>query len=271
MDNGMYAIEDFGCTVDYSAIANGGAAKLVSGPIQNAKDWEKVKPISLADAPALNRELTSLQLLLDKVQNEQVPVLFTAFSPLTTANKLCGGKLVSQLKELEPQVMHQALQAITDTTIGLVKQARSLGADGIFLASQMSSFDVCTPEIFSEYGVPYDRQVLMASDGWCDAIHAHGTNIMYDLLKDYPVKIFNWHAYETDPTLQKAKQLNKCLLAGLKRFDITKADYEALDWQIDQGRAIMQGRHHIMAPGCVIRYPVNPQVLHYLSDRIRKL
>ena len=30
MNNGMYAIEDFGCTVDYSEIVKGGVAKVVS-------------------------------------------------------------------------------------------------------------------------------------------------------------------------------------------------------------------------------------------------
>ena len=39
MNNGMYAIEDFGCTVDYSEIVKGGVAKVVSTPISCAADW----------------------------------------------------------------------------------------------------------------------------------------------------------------------------------------------------------------------------------------
>ena len=34
MSNGMYSIEDLGCTVDYSGIKAGGVAKLVHTPIQ---------------------------------------------------------------------------------------------------------------------------------------------------------------------------------------------------------------------------------------------
>ena len=37
MNNGMYAIEDFGCTIDYSEIEKGGVAKLVNTP--NIKDF----------------------------------------------------------------------------------------------------------------------------------------------------------------------------------------------------------------------------------------
>lgn len=42
MNNGMYAIEDFGCTVDYSEIVKGGVAKVVSTPISCAADWRKL-------------------------------------------------------------------------------------------------------------------------------------------------------------------------------------------------------------------------------------
>lgn len=48
MNNGMYAIEDFGCTVDYSEIVKGGVAKVVSTPISCAADWRK---LTVAPAP----------------------------------------------------------------------------------------------------------------------------------------------------------------------------------------------------------------------------
>lgn len=38
--------------------------------------------------------------------------------------------------------------------------------------------------------MPYDLQVLEgARDGWFNAIHAHGDDIMFDLVKDYPVQL----------------------------------------------------------------------------------
>lgn len=42
MNNGMYPIEDLGCEVDYSEIAKGGVAKLVSTPVHTVDDWDKI-------------------------------------------------------------------------------------------------------------------------------------------------------------------------------------------------------------------------------------
>lgn len=87
MNNGMYSVEDFGVKVDYSEIEKGGVAKIVDTPVKTPEDWEKVTSVSVNEG-ALAREQKYLRLLLDKTQGE-VPVVFTIFSPLTTASKLC--------------------------------------------------------------------------------------------------------------------------------------------------------------------------------------
>ena len=99
-----------------------------------------------------------------------------------------------------------------------------MGADGIFLASQMSSYDKCTDRQYLEYGKPYDLRVLEAAGkGWMNTIHCHGDHIMFHILKDYPVQVFNWHAWESLPALDEAYALTgKCLMGGLSRTDITQ-------------------------------------------------
>ena len=65
--------------------------------------------------------------------------------------------------------------------------------------------------------MPYDLQVLEgARDGWFNAIHAHGDDIMFDLVKDYPVQVFNWHVWESLPELKEGiDYTNKCVMAAL--------------------------------------------------------
>ena len=67
MNNGMYAIEDFGCEIDYSDIAKGGVAKVTKHRIHEAKDWYELKPCSVKEG-SLARELKGLKLVLDKVK-----------------------------------------------------------------------------------------------------------------------------------------------------------------------------------------------------------
>ncbi len=98
MNNGMYAIEDFGCEIDYSEVLKGGVAHVVKTPIHQAEDWYKLS-VCPVDKGSLARELKSLALLLEKTKQEDVPVIFTVFSPITTANKLSGGTLRQYLAD----------------------------------------------------------------------------------------------------------------------------------------------------------------------------
>ena len=271
MNNGMYAVEDFGCKVDYSPIALGGVARIASTPINEPEDWQKIRPLELDKCDALQRELYSLRLLLEKVKDEDVPVIFTVFSPFTTANKLSGNKLLSHIREGAEKDVHRALQIITDVTVDLVRKANEMGVDGIFFASQMSSHDMCSEENFLKYGAYYDKQILMASNGYCDTIHAHGNNIMFDILKDYPIDIFNWHCWESEPDLRTAASMDKCLMAGLVRGDITSRNFEAIRHQISQCWNTLHGHKHILSPGCVIRYPLNAEALHFVDKAIKEI
>ncbi|MPN28215.1 hypothetical protein SDC9_175656 [bioreactor metagenome] len=149
----------------------------------------------------------------------------------------------------------------------MAKEAIRLGADGIFFASQMSSYDVMDTELYLEYGKPYDLQVLEAAkEGWMNTVHAHGSNVMFDILSDYPANVFNWHAWETLPAIDEAKQLTgKCLMGGLNRTDITNCNRNAIRNQIYASYQLTGGRGLILTPGCVIRYPLNDAMLAYIN------
>ena len=266
MNNGMYAIEDFGCEIDYSEVLKGGVAHVVKTPIHQAEDWYKLS-VCPVDKGSLARELKSLALLLEKTKQEDVPVIFTVFSPITTANKLSGGTLRQYLADGHGEAVHHALKIITETTCQVAKRAIELGADGIFFAAQSSTYDFMTAEEYEEYGVPYDMEVLEAAkDGWINTIHAHGPNIMLELLKNYPVDVFNWHAWETYPAVDEASLVTgKCLMGGLNRTDITQCNRNAIRHQIFECFKMMKGRGQILTPGCVIRYPLDTKMLGFIK------
>ena len=267
MNNGMYATEDFGCTVDYSDIQKGGVAHIIHTPVHEPSDWLKLKPCSVKKG-SLARELTYLKLLLEKTAGEEVPVIFTVFSPFTTADKLSEKRVLPHIRSGHGTEVKQALEVITETTMELAAEAIRMGADGIFLASQMTSYDIMTAEEYLEYGKPYDLKVLEAAkDGSVNTLHAHGSNIMFDVLKDYPISVFNWHAGETLPTLDEAFYLSgKCLMGGLKRMDITNHSRNEVQNQIYESFKALKGLHQILTPGCVIRYPLDEDMLRYVKN-----
>ena len=125
----------------------------------------------------------------------------------------------------------------------------------------------CTEAEYREYGTPYDLRVLEAAGkGWMNTIHCHGNNIMFQILKDYPVQVFNWHAWETLPALDEAYALTgKCLMGGLSRTDITQGNRGAIQNQIYECFKLLGGRHQILTPGCVIRYPLDDEMLSFIG------
>lgn len=262
MNNGMYSVADFGCTIDSSDVPKGGVCRITSTPVHGPEDWLKIEPVSL-NGGALQREQEYLKLLLKKT-NGEVPVVFTVFSPLTTAKKLCPD-LIKHVKEGHGDKVKQALKAITETTCTLVRRVIELGADGIFFATQLSSYDLAEESFYREYGMPYDLAVLSASSGWCNVLHAHGKNIMFPLLRKYPVQIFNWHAWESLPTISEAQLLTgKCIMAGLERMDITDHHKNEIEYQIYETLRQTGGRKVILSPGCVIRYPLDEEMLLFV-------
>lgn len=267
MNNGMYAIEDFGCEIDYSEIPEGGVAKVVKTPVCRPEDWLRLEPCSVKEG-GLARELRGLKLLLDRVKGEAVPVIFTIFSPLTTASKLSNNRLRQHLADGHREEVHYALKVIAQTTCDLVRAVMELEADGIFFAAQSGTYDYMTAEEYQEFGVPYDLEVLQAAEkGWMNTVHVHGSNIMFELLKDYPAQAFNWHAWETLPTVDEAAVMTgKCLMGGLNRTDITRKDRNAIQHQIYECYRMLGGRNQILTPGCVIRYPLDDAMLSYVKQ-----
>lgn len=269
MNNGMYAVEDFGVKVDYSDIPKGGMAKIVETPISTPEQISKIQPCSYEQG-TLARELKHLQLVLDKVKGENVPVIFTVFSPLTILDKVIGGKMGSIRKFMDDGYkteLKKGLEAIAETTAALSAKAIEMGADGVFFADQLSSYDFMTTDLYKEFGVPYDLMALEgAKKGWMNTIHCHGSNIMFELLKDYPIQVFNWHAWESLPDLAEAHALSgKCLMGGLDRRDITAMNKPAVQHQIYECFRQMQGKNIILTPGCVVRYPLNDEMLSYIG------
>lgn len=267
MNNGMYAVEDYGTEIDFSEVAKGGVAKVVSTPIKENLDWALLAKLEVETATALQRELTHLKQLLHLVDG-QAPVIMTVFSPLTTADKLAQGRLAQLMEQEDATYLHQALEHIAETTADLARQAIELGAAGVYFASQMSSYEKLTTEQYKTYGVPYDLQVLEgASAGWFNAIHIHGNDIMFDLVKDYPVQVFNWHIWETLPELKEGLDYTgKCVMGGISRMDITHDRVNELRSQIYRSIISTKGRGLILTPGCGIRHPFAESTIRYLQQ-----
>lgn len=276
MNNGMYSVEDYGCIIDFSDIEKGGVAKIVSSPIESYEDWIKIK-ILPTDKGTLARELASLKILKEKIENnnDEVPLVFTVFSPLTTAAKLSRNKIFKHIENNKENLnlIYEALENITRTTVLLIEKAIEIGIDGIFFASQLSDYEKIEENIYKKFGEKYDLEVLKAAENlWFNIIHAHGNDIMFDILKDYPTQAFNWHAWESLPQVSYiANTSNKTILAGLVRSDITNKNKNKISDEIYKTLISTRGKKIIISPGCVIRYPLDENMLNFICKEKERI
>ena len=94
---------------------------------------------------------------------------------------------------------------------------------------------------------------------------------MFDLLKDYPLPVINWHIGESKPELEEGiQETDQFIMGGLRREAITQADWSTLEGQLAQAKTINQTDNRILlTPGCVIRQPFSKETLGQLRDLIR--
>lgn len=268
MSNGLYCVEDWGVAADYSAIGQGGVARVVSTPVLAAADWRGIERLPVS-APALARELRHLAGLAGALGRE-TPLLATVFSPLTIAHKLAGAALERDIREA-PGLVLEALEKIALTTADFARAALAAGCAGVFFAVQDADPRRIEDATYAIFGEKFDRIVLdAAAAGWFNVIHMHGDNVLFDRLKNYPVAALNWHIGEAEPEIGAYREAggNMPIVGGLRRDGLTRCDIAAVAADLGRIFACNDGRGILVSPGCVIRHPVDMEFLAIVAKLI---
>ncbi len=220
--------------------------------IRSLEDWKKLSPLPpttgrLADQVKALRMITS-------ALGPHTPVLETIFSPMTTARKLSGeSELLAYIRQ-HPGVVHDALKAITETTLDFIAEIKKTGIAGVFFAMQFAQFSLLTEDEFATFCLPYNRQVLeAASDLWLNVVHLHGTKIMFDQAITLPAQVINWHDLETPPTLAEGQQKFKGVVCGgLRQWEtMAYGDPEGVKTEASEALEATGGTRFILGTGCV--------------------
>jgi uroporphyrinogen decarboxylase len=90
-------------------------------------------------------------------------------------------------------------------------------------------------------------------------LHAHGEDVMFELLSKYPVEMLNWHDRLTEPNLGEASTLFPGLLVGgIEEHGtlIHGSESEIAD-EVSDALDQTRGRRLMIAPGCVLPVAVS--------------
>jgi uroporphyrinogen decarboxylase len=229
-----------------------GTREYTNYPVQGPDDWYALQRLE-PEHGALGAQLRCLE-LIQKSVGDEVPFIQTIFNPLSQAKNLVGRETLQAHMREHPTAVRTGLETITATTVRFVEAARERGIAGIFLAVQHASYRYLCDREYEEFGIPFDRRILEAADGlWLNVLHLHGTQLMFELLANYPVHIFNWHDRETRPTLREGHgRVKGAVLGGLRQWE-TMLRGTPDDVQAEAQDAMEQVGFHrfVLGTGCV--------------------
>ena len=267
---GTYGIEDWGAKTAWQPNESGVRTVTKFG-IHSPKEWPKLEKLDVSRGYIANQNIA-----LGQVAQElkgSVPLIQTIFSPLTTARKLAGGRIFTDLRQ-NPELFKQGLEIITDVTIRFAQQALKAGANGLFFATQLASPSLLPPTEYQEFGETYDLRILKAIRAEAEILilHIHGENILFNLANRYPVDIVNWHDRLTFPSLSEARTRTPLTLAGgISEWNsLQTGPVSSIQNELRVEIAASGGRKYLVAPGCVIPHQTPEAHIRAVREVVEK-
>jgi uroporphyrinogen decarboxylase len=221
-------------------------------PVQAPEDWQRLAVLD-PDQGKLGEMLEALR-LIGRGLDAGTPFIQTIFSPLSQVKNLVGKENLPVHLRRYPDVLHAALEVITETTVRFVKAVCETRVVGVFYAIQQAQYGILTEDEFTAFGRYYDLQVLEAAqDLWLNVLHVHGEDVMFDLVADYPVQVINWHDRDTRPSLAEAQgRFEGALCGGLQRWsDLVRGTPDLVRQRAQDALTQTGGRNFILGTGCV--------------------
>ncbi len=269
-----YHVEDWGLKQEWSHDEFNKHRK-TDFPVRTLEDWDKIA-VNPTSSPVLAEHLKVVSAVRKGV-GKDVPVLMTVFTPLAIAGRLMENQkdLVDHLRT-DPDRIHRALRNITDTFVAFVSELRNAGADGIFLATtQWASSDMITWSEYETFGVPYDLEVVKATEnGALNLFHVcAGSNYLKDLAAiNYHCDLYNWDSQNpTNLPIDKAYDLlhGKLLVGGVdQRGWLLNSSPEEIILQIRKMKPEHEPERLIIGPGCSVPPEVSLENLQAIRENL---
>jgi uroporphyrinogen decarboxylase len=241
--------------------------------VRDAADLLKIEPLD-GTSGVFAEQLAALALIRDGLGGE-VPFVQTVFSPLSVVGRLTEDRdAVKSWMAREPEELHSALEAVTETLCQYARASLDAGADGVFFATtDWATHDALAMSEYGAFGEHYDRKVLAAiTDAPFNILHVCRPLNMLEMLLDYPVAAFNWADRARGNLLLREAhaKTDKAVMGGIDERDmllrgsLVEVSYQAQDAVLQTG-----GRRFLLAPGCSISPQTPAANIHAAVQAVR--
>jgi uroporphyrinogen decarboxylase len=171
----------------------------------------------------------------DEIQNEQL-------------------KSLHDFQRQNPDAWHNALDAITQSTINHIRQSKEIGASGALVSIFNAESKFGSVEDYKKYTRPYDKRVFDAlADTKLTVLHLHYLERPYlDQFKDFQAPVLQYSVKVSSIPISEVRQkFSQPILGGVDEIDYRKLTTEEIRSQWKDART-QAGAKYVAAPGCSI-------------------
>jgi uroporphyrinogen decarboxylase len=252
-------------------------------PKSSTDKWFELKPL---DSPYPN-QLATLKLVRDGL-NDDAYFIDTLYGPYMTAMILYQSqpqfanlskseeaqdeqiKSLHEFQRAEPDAWHNALEAITQSTINHIQHAKQIGASGALVSVFNAESKFGSVEDYRQYTRPYDKRVFDAlADTKLTILHLHYLERPYlDLFKDFNAPVIQYSVKTSGIAISEVrKEYEQPILGGVDEIDYRKLSVSEIHAQWTEARE-QAGAKYIAAPGCSVPDDSTPEELAHMPEAL---
>ena len=236
-------------------------------PKSTTGKWHELKPLA---SPYPN-QLRTLEVVRNGLNNDAY-FIDTLYGPYMTAMILCAadpqfagkGKseeiraevivYMNKFQKEHPQAWADAMEAITQSTLNHIEQAKKLGTSGALVSIFNAESKFGSVSDYQTYSQPYDKRVMASlADTKLTFLHLHTLERPYvGLFKDYNAPVINYSVKTSGiPVADIRKEYSQPIAAGVDEVDYRHLTTEEIRKQWTTARE-QAGSKYIITPGCSV-------------------
>jgi hypothetical protein len=236
-------------------------------PQSKTDKWYELKPLG---SPYPD-QLTTLKLVRDGL-NGDAYFLDTLYGPYMTAMILFQSqpqfaslgkseevqdqqiKSLHEFQQQNPDAWHNALEAITQSTLNHIRQSKEIGSSGALVSIFNAESKFGSVADYEQFTRPYDKRIFDAlADTKLSILHLHYLERPYlDQFKDFRAPVIQYSVKTSGiPITDVRKLYSQTIAGGVNEIDFRKLTTAEMRQQWKDARS-QAGRNYIATPGCSV-------------------
>jgi uroporphyrinogen decarboxylase len=247
------------------------APHLAGAYVVRPTDWRGLPEPDL-ETSSLQRELRALR-LVRKELGPDLPLILLLDSPLTTADTLCNGRILRDLRTFGNDV-RAGLAVIADVTRAFALASLEAGADGVLYCTRWAGRETLRAREQRDFVQRFDLEILEAL-ALRSLPYGEPLNVLYmggdlpnlDLAERYPVRAVCWETWRAAPSLADARRRLRCgLMGGINPTTFVSGRQVDIQAQVQAALAQTEGWRLILAPTGPLPPRARPELLAALRN-----